>query len=178
MKHITAAFTWLFAKLAAPFLADKNTPQPRADQIDDGQFPEVPENRTRTSHALGLVALALMLSAAVGVGCKATPQTIAYRTVASVQAGVHEALALWNAHVEAKQNSIALLADSGERTVQLTDLLAKQNDVHKALVAYQNAALIGQVGVHSALAGGQVPASEELVAAAQALTVLVQTLTH
>ena len=118
--------------------------------------------------------LALFTFAPLGLvtatsGCKATPQTVAYRTVASVQAAVEASLAAWGDYVVFTEKKIAALPPDQQQSA--TDSLnSRRGLVRVAIARYQKAAEVARAGVAAALSADKVPATTAMIDAANQLT--------
>ena len=182
-SHIARLFRALFITPHANHIVrrgDYTIPQIPAGALDEDNTPqEVPDLNKYSKHqipgALAMVALAIGIS--IAAGCKTSQLTVAYKSVAAVQAGVETGLTVWADHVVSKRIEIAATADPEAKATASAALLGKESKVRLALSSYQRAASIAQVGVNSAIKGGMVPTTSEFVTAAEALTQLISVLT-
>ena len=181
-SYIARTFRALFTTPAATKIVRRDDyirPSIPAGALDEDNTPqEAPDlNKYATGAipgALAMIALALGIS--IAAGCKTSQLTVAYKSVAAVQAGVETGLTVWADHVVANRIEIAATADPDAKATASAALLAKESKVRLALSSYQRAASIAQVGVNSAIKGGMIPTTSEFVTAAEALTQLIAVL--
>lgn len=84
------------------------------------------------------------------VGCKVTPQQIAYKSSDAVVSSVDIAMQGWADYVVAERRRIAALPPIDRGSLG-ADLLRKEGKVSKALGEYQSAMRSAQAGVNAAI---------------------------
>ena len=123
---------------------------------------------------------ALLTLAPIGLvtattGCKASQSTIAYKTVASVQAAARSSLDAWADYVVATRKQIAALP-ADQQAAASASLDSREGIVRVALARYQQAAELAHAGVNAALNSGTTPAPAPLLDAGNQLVATVANL--
>ena len=116
----------------------------------------------KSSILAAVIAASPIAAPVVITGCKATQQTVAYKSLASVEAGVSASLNAWADYVVAERKRIAALPpeDQSDASIALAD---KEGKARAALARYKQAAAVAQVGVNVALANSTAPAPAPLI---------------
>lgn len=114
--------------------------------------------------ALVPVASIVATSAAL-TACSSTKQT-AYKSIASVQAGVEVALVAWKEYVANRKAEIASIPEGAEQNAAIIQLANRELKARAALESYKTSAL---AAVSVARSGGD-PAPAALVSAASKFT--------
>ena len=129
---------------------------------------------------LSALFMALLMLAPLGLvtattGCKASQSTIAYKTVASVQAAARTSLDAWADYVVATRKQIAAMP-ADQQTAASASLDSREGIVRVALARYQQAAELAHAGVNAALNAGTTPAPAPLLDAGNQLVATVANL--
>lgn len=119
-----------------------------------------------------LCAFALSVPPAVLIGCKASPQLIAYRSADALVSSVDLAMQGWADHVVSERKRIAALP-SPDRVSPQSELLKREGKVMDALGKYHAAIGVADVAMKSARATNG-PPPEIVAQAASALLAVIK----
>jgi hypothetical protein len=132
------------------------------------------KNITKALIGVFLMLIAIAIVAAT-TGCKASQTTVAYRTVASVQAAARTSLDAWADYVVATRKQIAAMP-ADQQAAAAASLNSREVIVRVALSRYQQAAELAHAGVNVALNAGTTPAPAPLLDAGNQLVATVANL--
>ena len=125
----------------------------------------------KTTLAQLMMCIALLCAATVPVGCKSTPNAIAYKASAATVATVDASMRAWADYVVATRR----LNEASDNEKGKADLLRREYIVRSAFARYQEAVTAASVGVATASGVGFAP---NVAGAAAALLSVIQSETQ